>query len=695
MNLRYRLIGDLDWITLFDLSTLIGEKGDTGDKGWAPALAVVADGSSRLVLQVSDWVGGQGAKPATGEYVGPTGLTSNIAEAVNIRGNDGEDSGDMLASVYDPNSVGGDAFDMANMAEATDQKIMTAAERTKLAAIETEATKNATDAHLLDRANHTGAQPISSVTDLQTALDERWTQIDLPATAFGKSLLNTDSASTARTLLGAQATLSTVTQAEAETGTASTVRGWSSLRVRQNVVAYAASKDNAALTGVPTAPTAALGTNTDQIATMAALQAAINDLINGAPGALDTIQELAAALGDDPNFATTITNALAGKAALEHAHAIADVTGLQAALNDRWTKTELPAGAVGVNILEADTAAAARAAMSAQVALSTVGQVEAETGTATDDRNWTAQRVRQAVAAYAAAISHSHAIADVTGLQTALDGKAASAHSHAIEDVTGLSATLNDKAAAVHDHTIANVTGLQTALDGKATAAHTHSIANVTGLQIALDAKADTSHSHAIANVTGLQTALDGKADTGHSHAISDVTGLQTALDAKALAANPVFTGQALVAVGAVGTPSIAFSGNTNTGIYRPGADRVGVAANGVLRLDVTTSGISVTGAVVASGDVTAFSDERLKSNIETIEDGLALVRRLRGVTFTKDDREGLGVIAQEVRQVLPQLVQENDDGILSVAYGNIVGVLIEAIKTLDQRVAELEALVS
>ncbi|WP_036647300.1 phage tail protein [Paenibacillus wynnii] len=71
-----------------------------------------------------------------------------------------------------------------------------------------------------------------------------------------------------------------------------------------------------ALTGVPTAPTAALGTNTTQIATMAAIQAAIAALINAAPGALDTLDELALAMGDDANFATTMTNALALKAPL-------------------------------------------------------------------------------------------------------------------------------------------------------------------------------------------------------------------------------------------------------------------------------------------------------------------------------------------------------------------------------------------
>jgi hypothetical protein len=68
-----------------------------------------------------------------------------------------------------------------------------------------------------------------------------------------------------------------------------------------------------ALTGVPTAPTAAANTNTTQVATTAYVQTEIADLIASAPGALDTLDELAAALGDDANFATTVTNNLATK----------------------------------------------------------------------------------------------------------------------------------------------------------------------------------------------------------------------------------------------------------------------------------------------------------------------------------------------------------------------------------------------
>jgi hypothetical protein len=85
---------------------------------------------------------------------------------------------------------------------------------------------------------------------------------------------------------------------------------------------------NAVLTGTPTAPDATLGTNTGQIANTKFVQSAITALINAAPGALDTLKELADAIGDDANFAATITTALAGKQALNaNLTALAGLTG--------------------------------------------------------------------------------------------------------------------------------------------------------------------------------------------------------------------------------------------------------------------------------------------------------------------------------------------------------------------------------
>lgn len=108
-----------------------------------------------------------------------------------------------------------------------------------------------------------------------------------------------------------------------------------------------------ALSGTPIAPTAAPGTNTAQIATMAAVQAAIAALINTAPGALDTLDELAAAMGDDANFAASVSTALAGKQPLA-----ATLTALAA----------LGTTAYGRALLELADAAAGRSALGAAAA---------------------------------------------------------------------------------------------------------------------------------------------------------------------------------------------------------------------------------------------------------------------------------------------------------------------------------------
>ena len=96
--------------------------------------------------------------------------------------------------------------------------------------------------------------------------------------------------------------------------------------------------------------------------------------------------------------------------------------------------------------------------------------------------------------------------------------------------------------------------------------------------------------------------------------------------------------------------------------------------------------------ALNAVGDVTAFSDARLKSDLEPIPDALAKVSRLTGYTYTRKDTGArqTGVIAQDVQQVLPEAVTDCGDH-LALAYGNMVGLLIEAIKELKAEIEELK----
>lgn len=108
-----------------------------------------------------------------------------------------------------------------------------------------------------------------------------------------------------------------------------------------------------------------------------------------------------------------------------------------------------------------------------------------------------------------------------------------------------------------------------------------------------------------------------------------------------------------------------------------------------------TISGnVSVSGTVTATGDITAFSDSRTKINVETITEALYKVKAMRGVSYISkfNMEERIGVIAQEVERVVPEVVHTHTNGLKSVAYQNLVGLLIEAIKALELRVAELES---
>jgi hypothetical protein len=103
----------------------------------------------------------------------------------------------------------------------------------------------------------------------------------------------------------------------------------------------------------------------------------------------------------------------------------------------------------------------------------------------------------------------------------------------------------------------------------------------------------------------------------------------------------------------------------------------------------LASGAITSSGAITASGDVTAFSDARLKTGIRNIDNALNMVGDMRGVYFIKDGEAGTGVIAQEVEKILPEVVKDGE--YKSVAYGNMVGVLIEAIKELKKEVETLK----
>ena len=297
-------------------------------------------------------------------------------------------------------------------------------------------------------------------------------------------------------------------------------------------------------------------------------------LVNSAPDKLNTLDELAAALGDDANFATTVTNSLAEKAnqtSLD-THTTNTVAHITATERTQWNNksdfsgdwndlTNAPdikedntgnlviADNNGNIIFRSSPNGFETTTLTAQTV--TVGDIDVETSIV---------ELRESVAGKAAS-SHNHTITasasdDDVVVLTGSNGtnKVTYSASHATSGVTAgtyKSVTVNkyghvtagtnpttlsgygitDAAAKTHTHAISDITNLQTTLDSKAAKTHTHAISDITNLQTTLDSKAASSHSHTVSNISDLtatatelnymdgvtsnvQTQLDGKAST-------------------------------------------------------------------------------------------------------------------------------------------------------------------------------------
>jgi hypothetical protein len=96
---------------------------------------------------------------------------------------------------------------------------------------------------------------------------------------------------------------------------------------------------------------------------------------------------------------------------------------------------------------------------------------------------------------------------------------------------------------------------------------------------------------------------------------------------------------------------------------------------------------LNVSGDIYATGNITAYSDKRAKSDIQKIENALDKIDQLNGYTFTMNDKRYTGVIAQEVLPVLPEAVTGSEETKYAVAYGNMIGLIIEAIKELKEKI--------
>jgi hypothetical protein len=161
-----------------------------------------------------------------------------------------------------------------------------------------------------------------------------------------------------------------------------------------------------------------------------------------------------------------------------------------------------------------------------------------------------------------------------------------------------------------------------------------------------------------------------------------------------------------------VNMPCYSFLTNSNTGMYNAATNSIGFVTNANERVRINPAGYVGIGttaplyplhvaaqsnniSIQADFDIVAYSDARLKTDLTPITSALEKIDKITGYTFhrigTSNAQKVAGVISQEVREVLPEVVYENPDGIMSVAYGNMSALLIEAIKELKKEVAEIK----
>ena len=351
-------------------------------------------------------------------------------------------------------------------------------------------------------------------------------------------------------------------------------------------------------TGIPLAPTASANTNNTQIATTGYADAAVAALADSAPATLNTLNELAAALGDDANFSTTVTNSIASKAPLSGA---------------AFTGNISTTGTLGVGI-------------------TSLGRSPLHVHTSTDNTD-----------------SNIHLTSNETG------------------SGSGDGFTLGVSAGGAND------------LDAYFIQRENANIRLLTNTTERM-------------RITNAGNVAIGNTNPEAFGALIDNLVIGTTSGENGMT----------IASGTSNSGRICFADNTSSpqrGMieYSHGSDAMKFNANGALRTTIDSSG-----NLTQTGNITAYSDERLKENIQTIPDALSKVEAMRGVMFDKkysEDKEihpcsitkGSGVIAQELEKIAPELVLQGET-YKSVAYGNIVGYLIEAVKELSAKVKELEA---
>ena len=209
---------------------------------------------------------------------------------------------------------------------------------------------------------------------------------------------------------------------------------------------------------------------------------------------------------------------------------------------------------------------------------------------------------------------------------------------------------------------------------------------------------------------SNVQTQLDSKQAT--------ITGAATTIASSDLTASRALTSNASgkVEVSAVTSTELGYldgvtspvqtqldsklssSGNITTGgnIIIPDSGTVGSSTDNDAMTIASNGNVTFSQDLTVSGDITVSSDQRLKSNIKSLGSTISKLMQIDGKTYTtrNNGKEKIGILAQEVRKVFPELVSEDDNEMLAVNYQGLVPVLINALKEQDEKINRLEILV-
>jgi len=372
-------------------------------------------------------------------------------------------------------------------------------------------------------------------------------------------------------------------------------------------------------------------------------QLKIDATVDSAPGTLDTLNELAAALGDDANFSTTVTNSIAAKLPLAGGTLTGALTGTDATFTGTVTAGTMTDGTVSF----------------------TAGNI---TGVDTLRINETGTGLRMTnVGAFDNDGSSNFRIFSNNDLILSTNGD------------NGTALTLD---ATTKDATFTGSVGIGTASPSSLLHLYdsTSTSSSTTGTTLL------TLDNFVGSDLNQQKTFIDFRLfDTNTNETPQVRIGAE-------VGANTDANTQEMEGEGAfvVYTNDTSGTSGTATGLN----ERLRVSSNGNVGIGTSTpsSTLHVIGSILASGDITAYSDDSLKTNVQVIDNAVGKVEQLRGVTFDRieDGSTSTGVIAQELKEVLPEAVHTDEQGVHSVAYGNVVGLLIEAIKEQQKQIDEL-----